>query len=70
MLYISCGHTTPPLVRVTQGGYSYEVCGGRRCQALLPAVENSTTVDISDTDAVAVPFAPYNKAHAEVLLAA
>ncbi|MPZ23956.1 MAG: hypothetical protein GEU28_10530 [Dehalococcoidia bacterium] len=37
MLWISCGHTTPPLVRVDLGGYTYEVCGGRRCQALLPA---------------------------------
>jgi hypothetical protein len=36
MLWISCGHTTPPIVRVTQNGYTYEVCGGRRCQALLP----------------------------------
>lgn len=56
MLWISCGHTTPPLVRVSLDGYSYEVCGGRRCQALLP-VESTETAEL---DTVTVPFAPYD----------
>jgi hypothetical protein len=56
MLWISCGHTTPPLVRVSLDGYTYEVCGGRRCQALLP--ERSEPAEV---EPVTVPFAPYDK---------
>jgi hypothetical protein len=55
MLWISCGHTTPPLVRVSQDGYHYEVCGGRRCRSLIPRSGASTpTVRL-----IEVPFAPY-----------
>lgn len=57
MLWISCGHTTPPLVRVDAGGYTYEVCGGRRCQALLPQAELETR----EAPVATVPFAPYDR---------
>ena len=60
MLWISCGHTTPPLVRVDLDGYTYEVCGGRRCQALLPR-----DVKPVELETVTVPFAPYDERRIE-----
>jgi hypothetical protein len=56
MLWISCGHTTPPLVRVSLNGYTYEVCGGRRCRALLPHVREGDGKD--EPVGITVPFAP------------
>ena len=56
MLWISCGHTIPPLVRVDVRGYTYEVCGGRRCQALLPPQGKP-----GDREPISVPFAPYDE---------
>ena len=58
MLWISCGHTTPPLVLVSLDGYTYEVCGGRRCRALLPQQKETEVADLAK---VSVPFAPYDE---------
>ena len=66
VLWISCGHTTPPLVRVQASGYTYEVCGGRRCQALLPKAQLASV----PVEPVRVPFAPYDSRATERQLAA
>lgn len=69
MLWISCGHTTPPLVRVSLDGYTYEVCGGRRCRALLPEQQKGS--EVTELETVMVPFAPYDeRALSRVLVAA
>jgi hypothetical protein len=58
MLWISCGHTTPPIVRVDLNGYTYEVCGGRRCRALLPDEGKREEVEV---EVLTVPYAPYDE---------